>query len=63
MKIPFTLTLLLLLAGISCVRPPTPYCKSFPLPSVVPVSIGETVRFDLESIFDGNLCPYPQDTT
>ncbi len=28
-------------------RLPSPICRASPLPSVIPVSIGETVRFDL----------------
>lgn len=43
----------LLLIAVACVRPPAPVCRPSPLPSVIPVSIGETVKFDLENLFDG----------
>ena len=54
MKILPSIVLLLLVVTVWGVRPPISYCKSSPLPSMVPVSIGETVRLDLESLFDGN---------
>lgn len=50
-KITFLLALLLL--AVSSVRPPTPVCRTSPLPSIIPVSIGETARLDLEYLFDG----------
>jgi hypothetical protein len=39
----------IVLIAVSCVsvRPPAPVCRPSPLPSIIPVSIGETVRFDL----------------
>lgn len=47
------LGLLLVVAG--AVNPPSPVCRKAPLPTTIPVSVGETVRFDLEDIFDGKL--------
>lgn len=44
---------LLLLATVISVDPPAPVCRVTPLPTTIPVSVGETVRLDLEEIFDG----------
>ena len=44
---------LLCLAIAFAVDPPSPVCRTAPLPSTIPISIGETGRFDLEDIFDG----------
>lgn len=44
---------LLLLSIVVSVRPPSPYCRSAPLPSLIPVAVNSTVRFDLEDVFDG----------
>jgi len=46
------LSLFLLCLAIS-VRPPTPYCRSSPLPQLIPVAVNSTIRFDLEDVFDG----------
>lgn len=47
------LILTLLLLSANSVKPPSPVCRTTPLPSVIPISIGETVKFDLEDIFSG----------
>lgn len=46
--------LALFLFAVSCGRLPAPTCRPGFLPSVIPVSIGETVRIDLQNTFDGN---------
>lgn len=47
------IVVIMLVLVTNCARPPTPVCRTSPLPSVIPVSIGETVRWDLENLFDG----------
>ena len=47
------LILLLLAVLAASVRPPSPLCRSIPLPPQLPVSIGERYRFDLEDVFSG----------
>lgn len=42
------LLVLALLVGVLAVRPPTPLCRVSPLPSQIPVTVGEQLRFDLE---------------
>ena len=48
----FILFLVVALQGLE-VMPPQPNCRVAPLPAILPVSIGETVKFDLESIIGG----------
>lgn len=55
------LLLTLFVLALNCGRPPAPVCRPSPLPSVIPVSIGETVRIDLENLFDGT-CLFTQGT-
>jgi hypothetical protein len=40
------LLILILVVGLA-VKPPTPICRVSPLPSQIPISIGEELRFDL----------------
>ena len=51
----FSLLLISLVVGL---RPPGPYCRSSPLPSLVPIAINSTIRYDLEGLFDGKLSYY-----
>ena len=48
------IVIFLLVLGLMAVRPPAPTCRVFPVPQILPVSVEETVRFDLEALFDGN---------
>jgi len=41
--------------GLAVALPPSPSCQVTPLPQVLPVSLGETQRFDLEDIFIGTV--------
>ena len=45
--------LLLCVSGILSATPPRPVCRPTPVPTTIPLSIGETARFDLEDIFEG----------
>ena len=46
---------LFLLAVIALtVRPPTPTCRVSPLPSHIPITVGEELKYDLEGVFNGN---------
>ena len=47
------LALLLLALAVNAVRPPTPLCRSVPLPPQIPITVGENMRFDLEEVFSG----------
>lgn len=47
---------LLLISLVVGLRPPGPYCRSSPLPAVVPIAINSTIRYDLEGLFDGKQC-------
>ena len=38
------------------IRPPSPLCRTNPIPSQIPISIGEEVRFDLGHVFSGKIC-------
>ena len=57
-KMKSLLLLACLLLGFVLALPPTPSCMPTPLPMVLPVSLGETQRFDLENIFMGILSCY-----
>lgn len=39
--------LLLSAIGIQAVRPPSALCRTSPLPTQIPISVGEELRFDL----------------
>lgn len=41
------LALVLLVAISLAVKPPAPVCRTSPLPSQIPITIGEQLRFDL----------------
>jgi hypothetical protein len=41
------LALLALTLQVIAIRPPTPLCRVSPLPSQIPVTVGEQLRFDL----------------
>lgn len=50
----FRLTVLaILLIVVLSLKPPTPYCRTSPLPSKLPISVGEKVSFNLEDLFSG----------
>jgi hypothetical protein len=51
------LVLTVLLAVSLAVKPPSPVCRVSPLPSQIPITIGEELRFDLEDVFSGNSLP------
>lgn len=55
MKLP-VLLLISTLMGLLVALPPTPSCLATPLPLVLPVSLGEVQRFDLENLFMGSCC-------
>ena len=44
---------LFLLCCVLAARPATPYCRSAPIPQLIPIDVNSTVRFDLEEVFDG----------
>jgi hypothetical protein len=46
--------LVLLLATVQAVRPPAPLCRSVPLPPLIPISVGEERRIDLQNVFAGS---------
>lgn len=39
--------ILVLINSSLAARPPSPVCRTAPLPSIIPISLNETVRFDL----------------
>ena len=58
------LLFVVLLVGAAALapRPPKPFCRNIPLPSLIPVTVGEETEFDLENVFSGR-CACMQDTT
>lgn len=54
MKILLQAVLILGMLGVVMgVKPPTAICRSSPLPSQIPITVGEELRFDLEDVFSG----------
>lgn len=37
------------------VRPPSTTCRVSPLPSQIPITVGEELKYDLEGVFSGKL--------
>lgn len=56
MKVILQVFLLIALSiPLLAIRPPSPLCRTSPIPSQIPMSIGEEVRFDLDRVFSGKL--------
>lgn len=51
MRVLILLICLCLVIGL--VKPPTPMCQSYPASTILPITLHETQRWDLEYLFTG----------